>query len=96
MPTSKVDSAYKDWIEHMNVQHPQTDDISRLFELAYQIYLARQTGSKTWNELNVGQWLADQLTKDGRFSNHQINRLSYMLDDLVSYNQWLFQRNTEQ
>ena len=96
MVASKIESLYKIWIDKVKVEMPQSSDIELLFELAYQIYLAKQSGSSRWTNVSGGQWLAERLSKDGRFNNHQINRLSYMVDDLVNYNQWLLKRNSEQ
>lgn len=95
MVADKVQTTYNTWLNKLDSKVPQPEDISRLYELAYQIYLAKQTDSKHWAQISGGQWLADRLSKDGRFSNQQINRLSYMVDDLVSYNHWLFKRNNE-
>lgn len=95
MVADKVESTYRRWISKVDSSQPKSDDIARLHELAYQIYLAKQSGDKKWLNINSGQWLADLLTKDGRFTNHQINRLSYMLSDIVNYNFWLVERNSE-
>ena len=93
---SKVESTFKTWVENLNLKAPHQLDNERLYELAYQIYLAKQTDDKTWGHQSGGQWLAEQLTQDGRFSNQQISRYSYMVDDLISYNFWLLRRNSEQ
>ena len=95
MAADKIESAYKEWVNDVNVKAPSQVDVARLYELGYQIYLAKQTGQNHWLKTSGGQWLAERLTEDGRFSNTQINRLSYLLDDIVSYNFWLLQRNTE-
>lgn len=95
MATDKIEAAYKEWVSEVTVQSPSQIDVARLYELAYQIYLAKQTSQSHWLKTSGGKWLAKKLTEDGRFSNLQINRLSYLLDDIVSYNFWLLERNSE-
>lgn len=95
MVASKVEDTFKTWVESLNIQAPHQLDNERLYELAYQIYLAKQLGDKDWAHQSGGQWLAQRLAQDGRFSNQQISRYSYMVDDLINYNFWLLKRNSE-
>ena len=96
MVAHKIETLYTSWAAAINSKSPQQIDVSNLFELAYQIYLAQQQDDPQWQNVSGGKWLADRLTKDGRFSNHQINRLSYLIEDIINYNHWLFNRNNEQ